>query len=90
MKFYAFEYFSGRNTTTGYPNPTTGCMSIAGFVAVFATRSARNAWVDAGAVTSDMAGNCREAVTAKEARSLKQGMTLPDYAEMIECSLDQE
>ncbi len=85
MKYYAFEYWSGRNTTTGQPNPRTGWHSIAGELVVFRSRKGRDKWVAAGKVTSDIQGNCREAVTARQARWLHRGMSLDAYNEMLEC-----
>jgi len=84
MKYYAFEYKSGRNTTTGTPNPHTGRMSIAGGLAVFSSKHERDTWVNDGATTSDMGGNCRQAVSITGARKLYQGTSVADYREMLE------
>jgi hypothetical protein len=88
--YYAFQYASGLNTTTGEPNPNTGRMSIAGYLAVFTDRKNMDAWVSAGKTTSDMSGNCRRAVTAKEARSLHRGMSVDSYVEDINMIVDIE
>jgi len=72
--FYAVEYKSGRNTTTGQPNSLTGNYSIACNVRAFASKKERDNWVLEGASTSAMRGNCREEVTLKEARELYSGM----------------
>ncbi len=84
MRYYAFEYWSGRKTTTGKPNHTTGRLSIAGTLKLFSTRAERDRWVAAGRVTSDMQGNCRKTVTVRQARSLHQGMSIAAYNDMIE------
>lgn len=81
--FYAFQFRSGRNTTTGEPNPRTGRMSKAGSLEVFATRAERDAWVAEGKTTSDMQGNCREAVTRAEARKLCRGCTMAEFNNLI-------
>jgi hypothetical protein len=84
MRFYAFQFQSGANTTTGQPNPTTGHFSTAGDLVVFSTREKRDAWVRRGRATSAMRGNCRYAVTAKEARTLHLGMTMDEYNSYVE------
>ncbi len=90
MKHYAFQYTSGRNTTTGSGNEKTGKHSIAGHLAVFSSKNDRDEWVARGKVTSDMRGNCREVVTAREARELKCGQTLAQFNEEVDFSLDAE
>jgi len=79
--FYAVEFISGRNTTTGTPNPTTGRHSKAVRTAAFTSKADRDKWVSSGKVTSDMQGNCRESVTEKELRKLLQGLTTEEYNE---------
>ena len=88
-KFYAFEFYSGRNTTTGEPNRTTGSYSTAGFLAVFPSSAQRDEWVENGRVTADMRGNCREIITAKRARALCAGMTLSEFEDEVEWSLNR-
>lgn len=88
-KFYAFEFYSGRNTTTGQPNRTTGSYSTAGSLAVFPSSAQRDEWVKNGRVTSGMRGNCREIITAKDARALCAGMTLSDFDMFVEWCLDR-
>lgn len=83
MKFYAFEFFSGRQTIWGDANARTGRCSKAGHLAVFTSRTARDAWVSRGKVTPGMGGNCREAVTAKEARSLCAGDSPAQFEERV-------
>jgi len=83
-RFYGFEFYSGRGTTTGAPNETTGRMSIAGGIVVFGSMRERDDWVEGGAVTSEMCGNCREAVTIREARSMHLGMSVAAYDEMLD------
>ena len=77
--FYAFEFFSGRNTTSGEPNPRTGRMSKAGSLETFATKAERDNWVNNGRITSDMGGNCREAVSRREARRLCRGESISEF-----------
>ena len=90
LKYYAFEYFSGRNTTTGDPNIKTGRISIAGHLAVFSNKSDRDLWVKFGEVTSGMQGNCREFVTARTARKLCHGVSIELYNCAVERLLDLE
>lgn len=82
-KFYAFQFFGGRRTTTGHANPRTGRFSIAGELKIFTTAQERADWVSAGKVTSAMAGICREIITAKYARRLCAGMTLSEFNELV-------
>ena len=65
-------------------------MSIACDVMSFSSREARDSWVEAGKTTSDMRGNCREAVTKKEARSLCLGMSVKEFNEHLEMMLDAD
>ena len=46
--YYAFEYYAGRGTTAGEPNPSTGQCNIAGLVRAFPTAAERDAWVSRG------------------------------------------
>lgn len=65
-KYYAVEYWSGRSTTTGnYPHIRIAC-----HVESFESCSERQAWIERGKITSDMSGNCREAKTIKQLRSM--------------------
>ena len=85
-RYYAHQYASGRKTTTGEPNPRTGRMSIAGELRSFPTAQLRDEWVSRGKITPDMQGNCREAVTIREARRLRAGMSperWDDYREYL-------
>lgn len=79
--FYAVQYRSGRFTTTGQPNKRTKRYSIAITGAAFDTPAERDSWVDAGPVTSDMRGNCREAVTKAGLRRLLRGMSEAEFTE---------
>ena len=79
-KFYAVEYKSGKNTTTGTPNARTGRMSIATHPVAFDSKTERDAWVDSGKNTSAMRGNCREAVSLRQLRSLCAGLSVEDFA----------
>jgi len=83
MRFYGFEYASGRGTSSGQPNETTGRYNTAGDLNCFETKADRDIWVDDGPETSAMCGNCREAVTVGQARSLHRGMSVVDYDEML-------
>lgn len=82
--FYAVQYRSGRFTTTGQPNKRTGRYSIAVNAAAFDTPAERDSWVDAGPVTSDMRGNCREAVTKAGLRRLLRGMSEAEFTEYLD------
>ena len=80
--FYGFHYEGGRNTTTGKGNPVTGRFSIAGKLKVFATREARDEWVDVD--TSNPYCGFREAVnTKKQARELCLGWSVEDFNDYI-------
>jgi hypothetical protein len=89
-RYYAFEFKSGRHTTTGWANSSTGLHSCAGDLAVFTSKSNRDAWVAKGRTTSDMQDNCRKSVTAKIARSLHFGLTVENYNEMLQAIVDAE
>jgi len=81
--FYGFHYRGGRNTTTGDPHPTTGRMSIAGNLKVFATGEARDEWVDAEIFHVPDSG-FREAVTTKQqAKELWAGLSISEFNEYI-------
>lgn len=82
--FYAVRFWSGRTTTTGQPNPRTFRMNRAVDIEVFETAAAREKWVDAGEVTSDMAGNCREAVTKRQLRNLHLGWSVQEFNEHLD------
>jgi hypothetical protein len=88
--FYAAQFESGENTTTGQPNSRTGRMSKAVNLMAFSKKENRDAWVDNGKVTSDMRGNCRKATTKKEARNLHLGMSVVEFNEMLDMMLDAE
>ena len=88
--FYAVQFESGINTTTGQPNARTGRMSKAVSLMSFSSKDNRDTWVDAGKVTADMRGNCRKSVTKKEARNLHLGMSVNGFKEMLEMMLDAE
>ena len=77
IKFYAVEYWDGKNTTTGQPNPRTGRMSRACDLVIFQSRSERNEWIKSGR-------KIREAVTRANARQLFAGWSLNDFNEHIE------
>ena len=81
--FYAFEFASGPKTTAGEPNGNTGCLSIAGSLELFDSKSSRDAWVEQGQVTADMQGNCRRAISASGTRTLCMGMSVSDYDEHL-------
>ena len=81
--FYAIEYASGRDTTTGDPNPKTGCRNIAIRAKVFDSYYDRNSWVLAGAHTLAMQGNCREAATLMQLRRLTLGLSFEQFSECV-------
>jgi len=87
-KYYAVEFWSGRNTTAGSPNERTGRMSKACDIWAFSSKAARDSWVDAGKITSDMQGNCRKAVAKKEARSLCLGISVGEFDAHLDMTLD--
>ncbi len=84
MRFYAVEFFSGKNTTTGTQNPRTGYMSIAHSIEVFSSKNARDEWVNNGKITADMRGNCRKAVSKNELRGLNLGLSVADFEQHLE------
>ena len=77
--YYAAEYLSGKNTTTGEANPTTKLHSIAIIPRAFASEIERDLWVDSG--------NCREAMTYDELRGLCRGMTMQRFNEYLQLDL---
>lgn len=81
--FYAIEYVSGRDTTTGEPNDKTGRMNIAIRAKVFDSYYDRNSWVLAGEYTSAMRGNCREAATLRQLRKLTRGLSFEQFSESV-------
>ncbi len=85
--YFAFQFKSGRNTSTGTPNRITGRMSTAGTLRAFRSAAQRDAWVAEGCTTSDMTGNCREAISAKEARRLCAGSTTANFQSDVEYAL---
>jgi len=89
-KYYAVQFWSGRNTTTGTPNEKTGYKSIACDLLSFSSKEARDSYVDKGKITCDMRGNCREAVTKKQARSLCLGMSVSAFNEHLELMLNAD
>ena len=80
--FYGFHYHGGKNTTTGEPHPTTGRMSIAGRLKVFATKEARDEWINEEIAHASDPG-FREAINKKEARELCAGWSVADFNEYI-------
>jgi len=82
--FYAVQFMSGRNTTTGQPNAKTGYYSNAVGVNCFKTSAERDEWVSNGESTSAMRGNCRESVSKKELRDLCLGSSIIEFNEMLE------
>lgn len=83
MKIYALEFSGGRHTTRGEPNKHTGRFSIAVDLFSFRSRAERDEWVSLGAVTSDMQGNCREAVKLKELRGYFLGYTQDEFDDYL-------
>lgn len=90
-KYYAVQFTSGKNTTTGEANSRTGRMSKAVDLVSFSKKETRDNWVENGKITSDMqGGNCRKSVTKQEARDLHLGETLAEFNEMLERMLDED
>ena len=84
-RYYAVQFRSDRDTTTGEPNKRSGRMSRACDLSVFSDKKARDAYVENGKITADMRGNCREAVNKQKARNLKAGI---EFEEHIDYMLD--
>jgi len=82
MKFYGFEYWDGRQTTTGEPNQMTGRMSIAGTIAVFDNARDRGTWI--GHTEYKHGLPCRVACTKETLRSLHLGMSVADFKDHLE------
>lgn len=80
-KFYAFEYKSGRDTTTGNPHPITGRLSICGQLAVFPTTLLRDDW------GNDTPAYNRTALSSEHTRAHCLGLSLAQYAELVADSL---
>jgi hypothetical protein len=90
--FIGWEYWGGRNTTTGEPNTDPGSyrwsLSIAGEAVLFSTKKELDAWV-----ADAPAGKIREGVTKKQLRYLRQGMEkrfFDDYFEMLVFEFENE
>lgn len=81
--YYAFEFYSGSQTTTGNPNPLTRKYSIAGDMQCFSDRASRDRWVSEGSRSSDMNGNCRRAVKARDVRSYLLGLPLDQFDDFL-------
>lgn len=81
--YYGFQYWGGRNTTTGNCNRLTGRYSIAGDVKVFYNLADLKNWLD-----QPYRRDSREKVSLKKLRSLCQGMTVKDFYEMIYCIVE--
>jgi hypothetical protein len=88
--FIGWEYWDGRNTTTGEPNPDPGTyhgrLSIAGSAEIFRTKKKRQDWIDRA-----QPGKIREAVSRTELRRLMAGHTkqqFDEYMESLEFDLD--
>lgn len=88
--FIGWEYWDGRNTTTGEPNPDPGTyhgrLSIAGSAKMFHSKKERDEWVERAP-----AGTIREAASRTELRRLMAGFTKENfdtYVESMEFDLD--
>jgi hypothetical protein len=88
--FIGFEYWDGRNTTTGEPNPDPGTyhgrLSIAGSAKMFRSKKERDEWVSRA-----QPGKIREAVSRTELRRLMAGYTkqqFDEYMKSLEFDLD--
>lgn len=89
--YLAFRYFSGRNTTTGEPNPRTGFYSNAGSLCGFYSIADRRDWIFEERLSKPcgLGGGERIPVTIKEARSLLLGESLEDFYHEIERIRDE-
>ena len=79
-KYYGFEYASGKKTTSGSANETTGRLNTAGNLIFFIKKENRDDWVDE---TGRSTQKTREAVSVKKTRNLHLGMSVADYEEML-------
>jgi hypothetical protein len=90
MKFYGFEYTSGRNTTTGQPNEGFerfhGKLSIAGNAVLFDSRKKRDQWVNE--YCSSPGG--RIAVSRAELRRLCAGMENKMFSDYLDDLMDDK
>lgn len=83
--YYGFRYFSGKNTTTGRPNPKTGRHSIAGEAVVFEKKENLISWLkrqNRGGY-SGRDGGIRERVTKSTLRWLLAGLTTDEFEESL-------
>lgn len=79
MKFFAFNYWDTANTTTGEPNTRTGKLSIAGEMVVFSNKAERDHFAEKRGY---------KVITAKQARSLKAGLSIKQFEEFCEHMID--
>ena len=85
MKYlFAFEFKSGRNTTTGEPNKNTGNRSIAGQAHMFWDDVERDAWVVGNTINYDKNNDQRIRTSKQELRSLHLGMSMSEYEDYID------
>lgn len=80
--YLGWEYWDGRGTTAGEPNPDPGPyhgrLSTAGSASAFWSKKERDTWI-----TRAPAGTIREAINKTELRQLKRGYTKAQYKEYI-------
>jgi len=92
-KYFAVQFWSGRNETTGDVNKETGLMNIACDIEVFSSKDKRDEYVlegDENIANLDFDGNCREVVTENQARQLCLGMSDDEFEAHINGALDNE
>ena len=80
--YYGFEYWDGRNTTTGQPNEKTGRYSIAGDMIAFTTKADIDSWVENGEYRYGKSN--RVIVNKRELRRLALGMTVASFNQWVE------
>ena len=76
-----FEYQCGLHTTTGERNARTGRYNVAGQLVAFKTHEDREIWL------SNWARN-RIPCTKRQARALFLGLSLRDFEEMINLTVE--
>lgn len=89
--FYAFRFYSLRNTTTGSPNLKTGRYDIAGETKVFSSLQKRNEWIDQEGKNNSLKELGERIVIngKKHLRKFHRGSTITQFNEMLE-SLQSE
>ena len=77
--YYAFEYPPGRIQSMGEPNQVTGDKNIKGQLFAFSTQGKRERFIQC-----EMATSRRARITHKGVRTVRLGMSLKMFREMLE------